>query len=74
MDTFKRRRAEELCRIIEHYWAARGFKVRCKVYSGKEIYHDGRLCHIRSDLLNGCPRGAEGNDLNVYDPNEKKRI
>jgi hypothetical protein len=68
LNTFKRRQAERLIKNIEAYWAKRGYPVRAWVSHSNEIYHDGRLMCIKSNMINGCPPGARGDVDGVFHP------
>lgn len=67
-NTFKRRQADKLVRVILSYWQSKGYTVRVWVSTSDEIYHDGRLCCVKSNLINGCPPGAKGDEDNIFYP------
>lgn len=55
-DWLKKHAAEDLARMIEGYWAARGKKVRMRVEEYGSNGKDGFCYSVRSDMLAGSPR------------------
>lgn len=52
--------AKRLAARIERYWQAHGYMVRCKIIKeGYQVTMRGARADLRSDMINGWPRGMK---------------
>ncbi len=59
--------AERLRGRVERYWKKRGYEVESWTEQTGHRDHGGSIWAVRSDLVNGYPRGWSGAVKNAYE-------